>query len=62
MKKKTFYILAFICTISLFSAAKQSGKDCKTSCPLKKQQAPTPEQLEHVSKTSFELAPLAWLL
>jgi hypothetical protein len=60
MKQKTFYILAIICCMSLFSSAKQSGKNCddKICCKQNKLKVAKQVQAKPAVKTGFDLSPL----
>jgi len=58
MKPKTFYILMIVCSMSLFSSAKQTGKYCdkKTCCEYNKQQSM--KQGKVAQQTDLDMPPL----
>jgi hypothetical protein len=64
MKQKIFYILLIICCMSLFSSAKQSGKESirKTCCDLSKAKCTNQIRPKAAKETDFDLPPLKLLM
>jgi hypothetical protein len=63
MKQKAFYIIAAICCLSLFSAAKQSGKKCDGIC-CKSLPSPCPKQNSSKAKehSDYTISPLSFFI
>jgi hypothetical protein len=63
MKPKTFYLLMIICSMSLLSSAKQSGKDCDKTCSgFSKQKCPKQAQPKAAKEADYDLPPLQLLM
>jgi hypothetical protein len=60
MKQKTFYMLAIVCCMSFFSAAKQNGTKCNMNCCKSTIKAKSINQSEQ--ETGFNPSPLRLLI
>jgi hypothetical protein len=62
MKQKTFYILAIVCCMSLFSSAKQIGKKCDHLCKYDQSKCPKQVLKETKEKAGYDLSPLTFFI
>ena len=64
MKLKTLYILILICSMSFFSSAKQSGKNCdnRTCCNMSKPVTTKLARSKMAKEADFDLPPLQLLM
>jgi len=64
MKPKTIYILMIICSMSLFTAAKQAGSKCdkQNCCKLAEQRAARTLLQKGVEKAGSDHSPLSLCL
>jgi hypothetical protein len=62
MKQKAFYIIAAICCLSLFSAAKQSGKKCDGICRSLPSQCPKQNPLKVKEHSDYTISPLSFFI
>ncbi len=64
MKQKIFYILILICSISFFSSAKQTGKNCdkRTCCNMSKPVTTKQDRSKMAKEADFDLPPLQLLM
>ena len=64
MKPKTFYILLLICSLSLFSSAKQAGSKCdkQNCCKFYEQKSGTKLSMKAPEKPSYGHSPLSLCL
>ena len=64
MKPKTFYILMIICSMSLFTAAKQVGSKCdkQKCCKLNEQKTEKKQLPKGAAKTGYDHSPLSLCL
>ena len=61
MKQKTIYIILVVCCLSLFSSAKQLGKNCVKNggCKYSKQKAAVKEAtLREQAQDAYDISPL----
>ncbi|MBC7948856.1 MAG: hypothetical protein H7Y42_13285 [Chitinophagaceae bacterium] len=59
MKQKTCYILLVVCCMSLFSAAKQSGRkcDCRSSSSV-----PKTKTVPSATGSGYDLSPISFII